>query len=554
MKLTDILTAFLLSNLFVWGLPASPVYAQTGGPDNFGYGYADSNELTCRTTYHDISNSGTPLNLTEDGEATVTAPFSITLYGTTSTDVRIGNNGGIVIGATSGNIFANNAELPSTAGALADGPSILPFWDDLDNQTGNVYTHTLGSAPYRRFIVQWHQRPHYNGDAPPDTASFQVVFYEGNSRIDFVYSDVDFSNAGWDYGASATIGINRDGNNALQYSFNEASILTGGTPVSAVCFDNSPGSISLEVTVGPDRRIPGDPGSGQGCLSEENYTIRSGEAVTFCYEVTNTSLTTTYTNQDLVSSEFGRILSGFPFELRPGASVWLNEWKEDIVSSFTETATWTAHNSSVAHDSSDSASVVVLEPICPAGQIGLQKNFYDFESNNGGGTATNDWQWGVVSSDYPAGLGGAHSGEKAWATVLEGPYSNLGGHSLLSFEIDLTEISGPVGIFWYQVLHANNSTHDFAKITANGDEVYSSYRLPDESGWTLHYADLSSYTGELVTLSFDFFATTVVNDIGWYVDDLLVEYCPQAATSSILKTLYYPIISGAAKSRIMKNR
>lgn len=514
---------------------------------------ADSNELSCRTTYQDISNSGTPLNLTDNGEATVTAPFPITLYGTTSTDVRIGNNGGIVIGATSGNIHAGNAKLPSTAGALVDGPSVLPFWDDLDNETGNVYTHTLGSAPDRRFIVQWHQRPHYSGAAHPDTASFQVVFYEENSRIDFVYSDVDFSNADWDYGASATIGINQDGNNALQYSFNEASILTGGAPVSAVCFDNSPGSISLEVTVGPDLRTPSNP-SGDGCFSEENYTIRSGETVTFCYEVTNTSLTTTYTSQDLVSSELGPIMSGFPFELRPGASVWLSELKEGIVSSFIETGTWTAHNSSVSHASSDSASVVVLEPICPAEQIGLQKNFYDFESNDGGGTATNDWQWGVVSSDYPTALGGAHSGEKAWATVLEGPYSNLGDHSLLSFEIDLTEISGPVGIFWYQVLHANNSAYDFAQITANGDVVYSSNGLPDESGWTLHYADLSSYTGGLVTLIFDFYATTVVNDIGWYVDDLLVEYCPQAATDSILKILYYPILSGAARSRIMENR
>ena len=547
MKLTNILTTILLSNLSVWGLSTQPVCAQTGGPDSFGYEYADSNESGCRTIYKDISASGNPLNLSDDGATAVTAPFPITLYGTTSRDLYVGNNGMLVIGTTAGAIPRNNAELPSTTGALANGPSILPFWDDLDDETGNVYTHTLGSAPDRRFIVQWHRRPHYNGATHPDTASFQVVFYENNSRIDFVYNDVDFSNAGWNFGASATIGINQDGSNALQYSFNEASILTGGNRVSAVCFDNSPGSISLEVTVGPDHRTPDNPYGG-GCPSEKNYLIRSEDTVTFCYKVTNTSLTTSYTSQDLVSSEFGTLLSGFPFELKPGASVYLNEWKENVTSSFTETATWTAKNTPLTVTSSNSASVIFQEPTCPTLQTDLQKNFYDFEGNNGGGTATNDWEWGVVSPDYPSGLGGAHSGAKAWATVLEGPYTNLDGHNLLSFEIDLTEISGPVGFLWYQVLHAKGSNYDFAKITANGDVVYSTeHGSPDEPEWTPHYADLSSYTGELVTLTFDFYATNIVHDIGWYIDDLSVEYCPQAATSNILKILYYPIISGAAK-------
>jgi len=39
-----------------------------------------------------------------------------------------------------------------------------------------------------------------------------------------------------------------------------------------------------------------------------------------------------------------------------------------------------------------------------------------FESDNGGYTSTNQWQWGVPTS----GPGSAHSGSKLWATNLAG--------------------------------------------------------------------------------------------------------------------------------------
>ncbi len=70
--------------------------------------------------------------------------------------------------------------------------------------------------------MQWHQLPHFNaiGDA-----TFQVVLYEATSEIDFVYSDVDFGDALFDLGASATVGIQyAAGSIADQYSFDTASL------------------------------------------------------------------------------------------------------------------------------------------------------------------------------------------------------------------------------------------------------------------------------------------------------------------------------------------
>ena len=40
--------------------------------------------------------------------------------------------------------------------------------------------------------------------------------------------------------------------------------------------------------------------------------------------------------------------------------------------------------------------------------------------------------------------------------------------------------------------------------------------------WELINVDLSDYVGGDVTISFDLFATTVVERAGWYIDDVLI--------------------------------
>jgi len=45
--------------------------------------------------------------------------------------------------------------------------------------------------------------------------------------IEYHYLDTDFGNATYDFGASATVGINWDASIALQYSYNQAVITNG---------------------------------------------------------------------------------------------------------------------------------------------------------------------------------------------------------------------------------------------------------------------------------------------------------------------------------------
>ena len=183
------------------------------------YAYND----TVAYDFQDISATGTPLNLTDDGEGNVTMPFSFTFDGLTSNDLRVGNNGGILFGTTTGDVFAENISLPSvdfTAG-------ILPFWDDLDDETGNVYVEALGSAPNRRYVVQWHNRPHFNNIG---NATFQVILYEGSNEILFQYADVDFGDPTVNNGASATVGLQLSATQAATYSFNQ-SVITNGLAI-----------------------------------------------------------------------------------------------------------------------------------------------------------------------------------------------------------------------------------------------------------------------------------------------------------------------------------
>ncbi len=201
-----------------------------GGPDPFGYTYQDSRSADGPTYEWIDATDGTPLNLTDDAEANVTLPFPFTFYGVSSTATRVGNNGGILFNATTGDLGAANGNL----GTTTSNNLIVPFWDDIDSDTGNVYYKTVGTAPNRRFVIEWYDRPHFIGGG---NATFELIFYEGTNNIKFQYQDVVFGDSYYDYGASATVGIRGSGNNYLQYSYNQP-VLSDGL---AICFQY-PGS------------------------------------------------------------------------------------------------------------------------------------------------------------------------------------------------------------------------------------------------------------------------------------------------------------------------
>ena len=68
-------------------------------------------------------------------------------------------------------------------------PIAAAFWEDLDiRQSDGIFTATRGTAPNRRFIVQYENHEHVITGIPRVT--FQIVLFERTGQIEFRYEDV----------------------------------------------------------------------------------------------------------------------------------------------------------------------------------------------------------------------------------------------------------------------------------------------------------------------------------------------------------------------------
>jgi hypothetical protein len=204
----------------------------SGGPDLGGYIYLDS-RTTSGVGYSWIdATDGTRLNLGDDEETNVPMPFPFTFYGIPITNLRVGNNGAILMNVATGELDYSNVDLASVT-----TPMIAPFWDDLDSDTGFLSYKTVGQSPNRRFVIEWHNRPRYQNIG---NSTFEVILYEGSNNLKLQYQDVVFGDSRYDNGRDATVGIR--GNNAyLQVSYNQAYLANQ----TALCFQ-APGSLPCD--------------------------------------------------------------------------------------------------------------------------------------------------------------------------------------------------------------------------------------------------------------------------------------------------------------------
>jgi|GEM_PF-1663189 len=170
----------------------------------------------------------------DDAVLTVNLPagFASHIYGTPVPDgsaFQVGTNGNIQFVASGGSVAHVNTALPATAFG-ATTPVLLPFWDDLDLRStgGGIYTHTVGTAPNRQFIVEWRGR-HFAETAGAQSVNFAVVLNEGSSG-EFEYRYVQTATAAAvANGASATVGVQAANSGAVftQSSFNQPVVSVG---------------------------------------------------------------------------------------------------------------------------------------------------------------------------------------------------------------------------------------------------------------------------------------------------------------------------------------
>jgi Peptidase family C25/Propeptide_C25/Dockerin type I domain len=184
----------------------------SGGPDNYGYQWLDSDEPNGPDfNWIDISGTGTQIVFSHNDEAEGPYPigFNFNFYGTEYSEFIVNANGWLGFG--SDNSGWSNASLPDNDGPR---PAIMGFWDDLypaigGSGEGEAYYQSFGDYLVVMFDNVQHYPGNYNGNY-----TFEMIIY-ASGEILLQYDDVSGDTD------SGTIGIqNENASDALQMTYN----------------------------------------------------------------------------------------------------------------------------------------------------------------------------------------------------------------------------------------------------------------------------------------------------------------------------------------------
>jgi|GEM_PF-6964124 Calx-beta domain. len=226
----------------------------------------------------------------DDASAMVALPFPYNHYGQRYATAYLSTNGVI-------NFLAPDTEYANTSLPEPGAPNaaLYPLWDDLDvDSLSSVVTGTFGTAPQRRFVVEW-RNVAFLADVG-HRVSVQAVLYEDpNQPVRFQYRDVDQSSL--ESGQSATVGIeNSTGDVAIMASLNSGLLYDGlairlpvGAPTRASVGDAaiSEGAsgqrllrfnVSLSHPAATDVRLPFHTTDGTATAGVD-YTAKSGTVI-----------------------------------------------------------------------------------------------------------------------------------------------------------------------------------------------------------------------------------------------------------------------------------
>jgi hypothetical protein len=157
-------------------------------------------------------------NHCDDCATSITAPFPISFYGTSSTALSVSSNGLLSLGGSAAPATFTNSCLPTTNGDRL----LAPYWDDqVTNMPAGagIFTSVSGAPPNRVFTIEW-RTSNFPGGATIAN-DYTVRFFENSPTIQVLYSPTMGN------GASATIGVQRTSLGLFtQYSCNVSHTLT----------------------------------------------------------------------------------------------------------------------------------------------------------------------------------------------------------------------------------------------------------------------------------------------------------------------------------------
>ena len=188
--------------------------------DAFGY--------TCRIESQAfVPANTTVLSLTgDDAVAQVSLPFPVPFYESAVTTLWVDTNGYVSFANPGGSHPYDGTNIPAPS---APNSMVAAFWDDLVvDASASVRTATTGSAPNRKFVVEW-RNVYRKGDTTARLTAEVLLGENGDATVN--YSGLDTAP---EKGEQAVVGIESPGGEVgIQYSFRQA-VLANGT---AVVFD-----------------------------------------------------------------------------------------------------------------------------------------------------------------------------------------------------------------------------------------------------------------------------------------------------------------------------
>ena len=230
-------TATYANGVISWAGQLTPhIGVYTNTTNDYQWGDSLGNGKVPGVTYDwiEIEKTGRRFafnNVDNDGCYHTAFPFDFTYFTQVYTKAAISTNGTLYFPPYYNGVLypmsPDNAPIPGSNSYLgySFGRFMAPFWDDLYLPPGWIYYEIFGEAPHRQVVYEFaHVSRRDGATRPGDTGTFEMIVYEDSNAILMQYKDVDFGNAAFDHGASATVGIQDSFELGVQYSYNEPAI------------------------------------------------------------------------------------------------------------------------------------------------------------------------------------------------------------------------------------------------------------------------------------------------------------------------------------------
>ena len=224
----------------------------TGGPDVFGYTFADGAEPGVTFDWIDITGTGLAIGGGDDDGYPVTLGAAFDFYGTSFTEVAMATNGYLSTDPTdTGGDLSPDCPLPS-APSTGGGARIYPLHDDLI--ATNMYYEYFASCPRQNercamaedcSIFFWDGMDHYGGSS--DWQMEVVIYHQTNDIV----VQVGAGNA--ELGSSSTTGIQ---NEAADDGLTYACDTDGSVPDDTAVQFFHPNDITAYCQPAPAEQVP----------------------------------------------------------------------------------------------------------------------------------------------------------------------------------------------------------------------------------------------------------------------------------------------------------